>query len=98
MHIDAVQHDVRIFEARAERRPGRYAEQFLAVKRVHQQQRLRKVGDRLDLFAQPEPVEHMENVGAKLNAVADGAELRRAFEDANGAAALRQGQRRGQPA
>ena len=46
----------------------------------------------------PELVENMENVGAKLNAVADGAELRRAFQDANGTAALRQSQRRGQPA
>jgi hypothetical protein len=40
----------------------------------------------------------MENVGAELNAVANGAELRRTFKNANGAAALRQGQRRGQPA
>src|ERR1700691_1296507 len=60
--------------------------------------RARKVGDRLDLLAQPEAIEHMENVGAELNAVANGAELRRAFKDTNGAAALCQGQRRGKPA
>ncbi len=94
MHVDAMHDDVRIFEACAERRPGRDAEQILAVERIHQQQRLRKIGDRFHLLAETETIEDVENVRAELDAVADGAKLRRALEYANGAAALRQRERR----
>ena len=98
MQIDAVNDDVGIFEARAKRRPGRNSHQLLAVERVQHQNGRRRIRNGQHLIDQAEAVEHMEDVGAELDAVADGAEFRRAFEHARGPSAPRQCQRRREPA
>ena len=98
MQIDAVNDDVRVFETGAERGAGRYANNLLPGKRIEHRNCRRCIGNSKDLFHQAETVEHMKNVRSELNAVTDGAELRRAFKHARRAAALAQCQRRGQPA
>ena len=98
MQIDAMNDDVGIFKARAERGTGRDAHQLLAGERVHHQNASRRIRDRQHLLAQAEAVEDVKDVGAELDAVADGAELRRAFEHARRPAAARQSERRREPA
>ena len=98
MHVDAMNDDVGMLEARAERRCGRNAHDLLAVERVEHQQRGRRIRNGKHLLAQAEAVEDVKDVGPELDAVADGAEFRRAFEHARGAAAPRQRQRRGEAA
>ena len=98
MHVDAMNDDVGMLEARAERRGRRNAYELLAVERVEHQQRGRGIRDGEHLVAQAEAVEDVKDVGPELDAVADGAEFRRAFEHTRGTAAPRQRQRRGEAA
>jgi hypothetical protein len=96
MHVDAMDDDVGLFEAGVERRAGRNADEFLAVECIEHQQRSRHISDGEHLFAHAEAVEDVKDIGPELDAVADGAEFRRAFEHARGVAAVRQSERRGE--
>ena len=98
MHVDAMNDDVGILKARLERRAGGNADQLFAGDRVHHQRGCRQIRNGHHLPAQAEAIEDVEDIGTELDAVADGAELRTAFEDARRQSATRQGKRRGEPA
>ena len=90
MHVDAMHDDVGMFEAGAKRgAAGGNAHQFLAAQRIQHQHRRRRIGDSHHLLGQAEAIEHMKDVGAELDAVADGAEFGCAFEHAGRPAAER---------
>ncbi len=72
--------DVGMLEARAERRAGRNAHQLVAGEGVAHQHGGRAIGLLHHRGGDADAVEHMEDVGAELDAVADGAELGRALE------------------
>ncbi len=98
VQIGAVGDRVSVAEALAKIAGQRHAGDFRAAMAVHHDEILdehRLVGNP---FAQAEPVEHAEDIGAELDAGADFAEARRLFEDARGHPLARQRQRRGQPA
>ena len=83
MQVDAVDDDVGMLEARAERRAGR--DRAPARRRSRRRASARRAAQSalsMHRVAQAEAVEHVEDIGAELDAVADGAELRRAFEHA----------------
>ena len=98
MQVDAVDDDVGMLEARAERRAGRDARQLVAGEGVAHQHRRRAVGLLHHRVGDADAVEHMEDIGPELDAVADGAEFRRAFEHAARDAALRERKRGGEAA
>ena len=93
MHIDAVNDDVRVLEARAECYPGRDADQLLAGEGVHHHDGNRRIRRGQHLVGHADAIEHMKDIGSELDAVADGAELQRAFKDARTPSAARQGER-----
>ena len=93
MHIDAVNDDVRVLEARAECCPGRDADQLPAGERIHHHNGNRRIRRGQHPVGDADAIEHMKDVGSELDAVADGAELRRAFKDARAPSAARQGER-----
>src|SRR6266702_135182 len=72
MEIDAVNDDVGIFETRPERRAGWNSHQFFAVQRVQQQQSRRRIRYCKDLVHKAETVKDVKNIGAELDAIADG--------------------------
>ena len=81
MQIDAVHDEVGIFEACTERRPGGNPRQFFAVERVQHQESGGRIGDGQHRIAEAETIEDVKHVRPKLDAIADGAEFRRAFKD-----------------
>ena len=93
MHIDAVNDDVRVLEARAECYPGRDTHQLPAGERIHHHNGDRRIRGGQHLVGHADAIEHMKDIGSELDAVADGAERRRAFEDARTPSAARQGER-----
>src|SRR5262245_21999758 len=98
MQIDAVKHDVRMLEAGFEAFTGRNDRDLVAVERIKHHKRARN--DRYPQYglAQAEPLEHMEHVGAELDAVADRAKLGRRFQNPYAIAALPKCQRSRKPA
>jgi hypothetical protein len=94
MQIDAVNDDVRMLEARPERRPGRDTYQLLAGERVHHEKRHRRIRGGQHLLGDADAIEHVKDVGSELDAVADGAELRPALKHSRAPPAARQGERR----
>ena len=97
MQVDAVDDDVGILEARAERRPGRDAHELLAGEGVTHQRGGRAIRLVHHRVADPDAVQHMEDIRPELDAVADGAEFRRAFEHAALDAVACERERGGQP-
>ena len=98
MQIDAMDNDVGISEARLQRRTGRNPHQFAAVERVPHQYGRGRIRYRQNLLHQTYSVEDVKDVRPELDAVADGAEFRRAFEHAHLSSAARQGERCREPA
>ena len=98
MQVDPMDDDVGIMEARAQRRPGRDPRDLVAGERIEHQQRGWKIGLCQNRVGDADTRERMKHVGAELNAVADGAERRRAFEHAHRAPVPRQRKRRGEAA
>ena len=98
VQVDAVDDDVGVLEPPAERRTGRHAHQLVAGEGIAHQHRWRAVGLLHHRGGDADAVEHVEDVGAELDAIADGAEFGRAFEHPACNAALRERQRGGQPA
>jgi hypothetical protein len=75
--------DVRIFEASAKRRSGGHSRNLLAIKRIDHQNGGRRVGLFEHRVTDANAIEHMKDIGSELDAIADGAERRRAFEHAH---------------
>ena len=75
MQVDAVDDDVGMLETGAERRPGRHPRDFVAGQRIEHQHGGRRVGLFEHRCAHADPIERVKDVGAELDAVADGAEL-----------------------
>ena len=98
MDVGAVNHGVRVGEARAKRRAGRDLADQRVVDRVHHHHPLGVDGAATGALADAERVEARERVRRELNAGADLADLRRLLEDDDAKAALRQRQRRGEAA
>src|SRR5262249_26581631 len=98
MQIDAVDDDVGIFEAGAQRRSGWHPRDLLAVECVDHQ----RGGWRIGLFqhgiAHADAIERMKDIRPELDAIADSAEGRRAFEHADRLPLARERERGGQPA
>src|SRR5262245_42493035 len=83
MQIDAMDDDVGKSEASAKRRSGGHSRDLLAAKRVDHQNGGRRVGLCEHRVAHADAIEHMKDIGSELDAIADGAERRRAFEHAH---------------
>jgi hypothetical protein len=99
MQIDAMNDDVRIFEAGAERRDtGRYPGHLFAVEGVDHHDSGRRVGLLQHRRGHADAVQRVKDVGARLDTETDGAESARAFEHADRPAAARQRQGGGQSA
>ena len=92
MQVDAVNVDVGMLEALLDIGAGIDAHNFLAAIGIEPYRCRRKMRLALDRIADAEPVEHVKDVRAELNAVADGAEFLRLLEyaDAHALAAERQ--------
>ena len=86
VQVDAMDDDVGPLEPALEALAGRDADDLAAVSRVDHQHRLGADRLRQHRISHAEPVEHREDVGAELDAVADDAELLRLLEHAHGIA------------
>src|SRR5580704_3381297 len=75
--------DVRIFESSAQRWPGRNARDLLARERIEHQKGRWSVGFFEHRIAHADAIKHVKDIGAELDAKADGAERRRALEHAH---------------
>ena len=98
MHVGAVDHRVRIGEALAKGGAGRDLADQRLVDRVHHHHPIGVDRAAARPLADAERVEGGEGVGRELHASADLADLGRLLEHLDAKAALRQSERRSQPA
>jgi hypothetical protein len=98
VQVDPVNDDVGVPETGPERSAERKARDLLARIGVDHQAGIRHIALVENRISNTKPIEHRNHVGAELDAIADGAEFRRLFENTHAPAGAAQGERGGQPA
>jgi hypothetical protein len=98
MEVDAVDDDIGVLEAGAERHAGRDPRHLLAIEGVEHEDGGRLIRHAHDVGRNAQLFEHVEDVGPELDAIADRTEVGRAFEHLHRDVAAGQRQRRGKPA
>ena len=98
MQIDPMNDDVGVPETGPERSAERKARDLLARIGIDHQAGIRHIALVENRIRDTQPIEHRNHIGAELDAIPDGAEFGRLFENAHAPAGAAQGERGGQPA
>jgi hypothetical protein len=98
VQVDPMDDDIRMPKALPERCAERNACDFLARMGVHHYACIRHIALFENRGGDAQPIKHRHYIGAELNAIADGAELGRLFENAHAAPGAAQCERGGQSA